>query len=186
MTPPNDLGTVRGKPGFMMPQSGEEGEPKRDSPSADEIFDKAAEHLLDAQVRTIDTLDARVATAFGVASTVLPLTIGLLNLQGGRLSLGTKALLIAALVLYLGLTVCCFGSYRQRRVSYRPNVEELAQFSQEYDGATLRRWVAEGRVQSIQQNRNLIDRKHRFAQLVFAALYAEAILLSLGALVTVL
>ena len=164
----------------------------RDAPSADQVFLGVAERVLDAQVGTSDELDSRVATAVSFGGTVLPVTIGLLNLgqqsrPGFEDSIDplAKLLLGGAIFVYGELIVFAYLSYRQRRIEYGPNILDLNRYTETYSGGELRRWVAEVYSRSIRHNEIPLWRKARYARWVIRALYAEVVVLSLAALWTV-
>ena len=63
----------------------------KEAHSADQVLYDATPRLLDAHVSSSDVLDGRATTTLSTASTVLPVTIGLLNLlrNGQSLSAAT-------------------------------------------------------------------------------------------------
>jgi hypothetical protein len=160
--------------------------PEESGPTSDEILAEAARRLLDSQISANDVLDARIVTAFGVGSTVLPVTIGLLNLLQTTISVATEVLLIGALVAYGAQIVCASTAFlRHRRLDFRPNVETLQAYTFEYDGQQLRRWVADEHVRSISHNQEVLRWKGSLTLGVIASLYVEAALLSIAAFLTV-
>lgn len=145
------------------------------------------QRLLDVHVSSSDVLDSRATAALRTGTTVLPVTIGLLNLvtNGQSLSNGTKHFVEAALLSYVVLLVSVLTTFGIRNLSFRPNIETLKGYvAQGYDGVTLRRWVAEEDTRSVEENRTRLLWKGRVA-FVVAALIAEALALASAAYVTV-
>ncbi len=117
-----------------------------DAPSSDQILFAAAQRLLDAHITSTDILDGRATAALGTGSTVLPVTIGLLNLvrSGQPLSQDTLYLVQIALVAYVLLLVSALIVFLIPNLSFRPNIETLKGYAAlGYEGTALRRWVAE-------------------------------------------
>lgn len=159
-----------------------------DAASADQVLFDATQRLLDAHVSSSDMLDGRATTALSTGTTVLPVTIGLLNLvkSGQSLSNGTKHFVEAALLSYVVLLVSTLTTFGIRNLSFRPNIETLQGYvAQGYDGITLRRWVAEEYTRSIEENRTRLLWKGRVAFAVILALIAEALALAGAAYLTV-
>lgn len=88
-------------------------------------------------------LDNRVATSFGVGSTVLPLTIGLLNQPFATVDAWVKGLLAAAIVAYVSLLVFSLAAYSLWTVDFRPDIPVSRSHSLIYPGDLLRQWVAD-------------------------------------------
>jgi hypothetical protein len=154
--------------------------------SPEDVFYDAAARFLDVQVSTDDVLDDEASRAFGVGSTVLPLTFGLLNLGPNRPPDLAVAFLIVALVAYLLLVACAWRASALRVLEYRPHIPTLQEHSEHYDGNVLRRWVAEEYAVSGEANRAVIQRKARWSGAAVSALYAEAVFLALAAVRTLL
>ena len=163
------------------------GPSSEEGPDPDEVLADAARRLLDAQISASDALDSRMSTAFGVGSTVLPVTIGLLNLPQTGLTRATEVLLAGALAAYVVQISCASVLFlgRKRELEFFPNIETLRTYTAEYGGTVLRRWVADKHIRAIAFNRRVLRWKGRWAVGVIAALYFEAALLSLAAFFTV-
>ena len=157
-----------------------------DAPSSDQVYFAFAERLLDTQVGTEDVLNTKTAGAVGVGSTVLPLTFGLLTLSGRTLPGATTWLLAAAVVVYVVLLMTAAWTSYIRGIDYRPDLRTLWQHSQEVDGASLRRWVAEEYAISGEVNRIALEYKARWVGRVTLLLYAEGILISVAAAVALM
>lgn len=160
----------------------------RDAGSADQVLFDATQRLLDAHVSSNDLLDARATTALSTGSAVLPVTIGLLNLveRGASLSEGTTRCIETALVAYGCLLLGTLTIFAVRNLSFRPHIETLSLYAKQgYDGATLRRWVAEEYIRSIEENRTRLLWKSRVALGIVVALIAEALALAMAAYFTV-
>jgi hypothetical protein len=159
-----------------------------DAASADQVLFDATQRLLDTHVSSSDVLDARATTMLSTGSTVLPVTIGLLNLvkDGAALSESTRHCVEIALSAYVALLISVLTIFWIRNLSFRPNIETLKGYAdQGYDGAALRRWVAEEYVGSIEENRTRLLWKSRVAFVVVVALIIEALALAGAAYFTV-
>jgi hypothetical protein len=165
-------------------RSASELEPR--DPESAEVYLDAARHRLDVQVSASDALDNRVAAAFGVGSTVLPLTIGLLNQRTGTLDAWVTSLLAAAIVAYVVLLIFSLAAYLLRSVSFRPDIPTLRTNSLIYQSDVLRQWVADEYARSIVVNNKTLAQKSVRAKWCLRSLYAEGLLLSVAALVTIL
>ena len=77
--------------------------PSSDGPSVEAVHHDAALQFLNVQVSTSDVLDARTWQIFTVASTVLPLTFALLNLNTEEAPMAANWALGAALGFYIPL-----------------------------------------------------------------------------------
>jgi hypothetical protein len=169
--------------GVIFPSS----DAQLDAVSADQVLAESARRLLDVQVASLDAFDARIAASFGVGSTVLPVTIGLLNLLRADEGIPrtTTVILAIALAAYVSLIAGAGASFFTRNADFRPNIEDLrANTIGGYTGIELRRCVAEEYITAIEANRPRLKRKSIAALVVNCALYAEALLLSVAALVT--
>ena len=127
----------------------------------EDVFYDAAARFLDVQISADDVLDSEAANAFGVGSTVLPLTFGLLNLGDNRPPDLAVLFLIVALVAYLVLVVCAWRVSALRVLEFRPHIPTLQEHSETYEGDALRRWVAEEYAISGEANRLVVQRKAR-------------------------
>ena len=152
-----------------------------DAPSADQAYFSFAERILDSQISTSDVLDTKAAGTIGVGSTVLPLTFGLLSISGRTLPGFTVATLVAAIIAYGVLLCTAARASHIRALEFRPDLMTLWNHSQTYDGATLRRWIAEEYAASAEINRPLLVRKARYTGMANIALLIEGILISFAA-----
>ena len=155
------------------------------NPESAEVYLEAARHRLDTQVSANVALDNRIAAAFTVGSTVLPLTIGLLNQQFATVDTWVKLLLAAAIAAYVGLLILLQAAYSLRSMRFRPDIPTLQLHSLTYPSGALRQWVADEYARSILINdRMLIDKGER-AKWGLRSLYIEGLLLSFAALATI-
>lgn len=150
--------------------------------SPERVFYEATVRFLDVQISTNEALDNKAANIFSVASTVLPVTFGLLSLAPNRISGYSIAALIAALVAYAVLLLCAWRASTFRGLEYRPNLQKLDEYSQEYEERILIRWVATEYKESTEANEWELERKARWTGAANTALYLEGALLSLAAL----
>lgn len=160
--------------------------PEGSDPESAQVYLDAARHRLDVQVSASDTLDNRVAAAFGVGSTVLPLTIGLLNQRTASLDAWATSMLATAIVAYVFLLIFSLAAYVLRSVSFRPDIPTLQRYSLIYGSDVLRQWVADEYSRSIVVNNKMLAQKNVRAKWSLRSLYAEGLLLSVAALVTIL
>jgi hypothetical protein len=150
-----ETGSLPPDRGPILPSSDSE----HDAPSADQVYLDVTIRVLDAQVETSDERDSRVATAVSFGGTVLPVTIGLLNLgdrgvivRDAVIDPIAKLLLGGANLVYGGLICFAYLSYRQRRILFGPNVLALRGHTESYTGRELRRWVAEEYARAVTGN----------------------------------
>lgn len=157
-----------------------------DAPSGDEVYLEVCRRTLDAQVATSDTLDTKGAGLVATGATVLPLTFGLLGLSGREVPVGAAWLLGTAGAAYGLVLACGGGASRIRALEYRPDLATLRDYSQQIDGAALRRWVSEEYAASVALNRPKLARKARLTGWANVALYVEAALLTVAGGATLL
>lgn len=157
-----------------------------DDPTSEQVFYDAAARFLDLQISTDDVIDREALTAFTIASTVLPLTFGFLNLGPNRAPDKAVSFFTAALVFYGLVLLCSFRVSMFRGLEFRPHLPTLRNHSYKYEGDVLRRWVAEEYLASPEKNRQVLERKARWSGATFIALYFEAGCLASAALVTLL
>lgn len=161
------------------------GQAESRDPESAEVYLEAARHRLDAQVSANVALDNRVAASFGVGSTVLPLTIGLLNQQFATVDAWVKGLLAAAIVAYVVLLVFSLAAYSLRTVDFRPDIPVLRSHSLIYPSDLLRQWVADEYARSILVNDETLIQKGQRTKWGLRSLYVEGLLLSIAALITI-
>jgi hypothetical protein len=169
------------RPANEWERGGVSADASADAPSADQAYFAVAERFLDTQISTNDIFDTKATTTLGVGSTVLPLTLGLLALSQRTVPTVTVWLLAFSLMAYVMLLVLVIKALHIRGFEYRPKLETAAQYSQQVDGATLRRWIAEEYATSSELNRPVLDRKGRYVGFAYIALFVEGLLISIAA-----
>lgn len=155
-------------------------------PTPESVFHDAVVRLLDVQINTNNALDTRNGTTFSVASTVLPVTVGLLNLGMTRITGSAIVALAAALGCYVLLLVCSGRASAIRGLEFRPHLLTLSEHSQAYPGNILQQWVAQEYLASTEANGRQLARKARWVGAASVLLYIEGFFLSLAALLTLL
>ncbi len=153
-----------------------------------ELFYDLALRRLDDQMNRVDVLDDKAAKLFPIATGALPIFSAVLALFGRQPSLPglTIVLLGLSLVSYF---IMLFFLYRSIQVGdlwdFRPHMRTLQAYYQAgNDEDTLRQWVANECLLSLEFNAPKIAKK---AQNVFWAIVCfpiQAVLLSLAALST--
>lgn len=154
--------------------------------SSERVLHDAAKRSLDLQINTNEILDSRASGIFSIGSSVLPVTFGLLNLAPNRIPPWSIIFLCLALTAYGILLICAWRSTAYRSLEFRPDIPTLEQYSRNYQAGVLLWWVAMEYQASIEANRDVLERKARWAGGANTALYAEALFLSLAAVLTLL
>lgn len=172
--------------GFRPTQPATPSQPGEIDESPERVFHDAAARFLDEQFRINRALDTRIATSFSVGSTVLPVTFGLLTLAPDRLPGNASWVLRGALLAYAALLPCAFYASTYRGLENRPRLDTLDDYSTRYRGDVLLQWVAREYVTSTELNEPQLDQKARWTGWANMALYAEGLLLSIAALLTLL
>lgn len=160
-----------------------------EQPHSAEVYRDAARHFLDVQISTSDTLDAKLTQYLSVASLALPVAVALLNFgaPAHRPVPGVvRWMLVAALIAYISVLVCAGLASRIRALDYRPDIHTLKVHSEEIPGVYLTQWVANEYERSIAENKSVLQQKARLVGWEALAFYAEGLLLSLAAVLTVL
>jgi len=154
-----------------------------------EVYHDAAQHFLDRQIRTMETLDTQTAQYLSAASLALPVTAALLGLsaRGGEdiHRVGFVAL-VGALVCYVLVLIFSAAASQIRGLEYRPDIATVKQNSERYEGIFLMQWIANEYEASIAENRRVLVQKARWAGAEALAFYAEGLLLSIAAAATLL
>jgi len=137
---------------------------------------------LDAQIRQIDQLDAKAATAYTVASVILTFFAGLLTIA---IFPGNKGVRVTDFILlglaglgYLFLVYCIFQAYEVGQWSYRPDLSTLQQYSATHSEDEMQQWIANECLLSIQANEPRIAQKARWLYRALVALAIEAVLIA--------
>lgn len=144
-------------------------------------YARTAKELLDVQISTSDVLDARVATALGVGSTVLPLAFGLLTISGALLGPWVIGFLVVALIAYIVLLFASLKSSVGEQLDRRPNTADLRNaYENANDPASFERWIAEELLESVDYNDDVLNLKARWAGISIWALHAEGIALAIA------
>lgn len=131
-------------------------------------------------------LDTKNAGIIGIGSTILPLTFGLPGLSGKPLPDGVEKLLIGAVLVYVALLAAAARASVIRAIEYRPDVPTLWRHSQDINGTALRRWIADEYAASVELNRPVLQRKAQWVGVANLALYAEGIVISAAAVLSLL
>ena len=154
----------------------------------EDVYHDAARQFLNVQISSFDVLDAKAAQIISVGSVVLPVTFALLNFGSRQVDIPALAIwtLGMALCFYLALLFCVIRANLIRGLEYRPNLKILRQYSEEYPGDILQRWVANEYMESSEKNANILIRKARWLGAAGIAPFAEGLLLSSAAILTLL
>lgn len=161
-------------------------EPPEGEATPERVFHDAAARLLERQFSINEALDTKAVTSFSVGSTVLPVTFGLLTLAPNRLPDEAEWVLVGALLAYAALLVCAFAASTHRALEHRPRLQTLHDYSREYRGDVLLQWVAIEYMTSTELNGRQLQRKAQWTGAANLALYAEGVLLSVAAILTLL
>ena len=154
-----------------------------------EVYHDAAQHFLDRQMRTMETLDTQTAQYLSAASLALPVTAALLGLSARgsegihRVAFGA---LVGALICYVLVLVFSAAGSQIRGLEYRPDIATVKENSERYEGIYLKQWIANEHEASIAENRRVLVQKARWVGAEALAFYAEGLLLSIAAAGTLL
>jgi cytochrome c-type biogenesis protein CcmH/NrfG len=155
-----------------------------DVPSPD-LYYEVASRRLSEQMQQIDGLDNKSSTIISFGSVVLPVYSAIVAL-GDEMSYYAITTLVLAGVVYLFLAYYSYCAYQVSEFSGRPHADDLAERSRKYNPARMKRWVAEERRRSINQNRKAIQRKASYVSKSLVSLTVLAALLTISAILTLL
>lgn len=149
------------------------GSPDESGFSADHLFLLHAERFLDSQFTANETFDTKASASLGVGSTVLPLTFGLLAVSARTPPAVTTWCLAIAVLAYVILLAFVIRAVHIRGFEFRPTLQSMADSSQTYDAAVMRRWLADEYSVSATLNRPILERKARYVGWAYIALLVE-------------
>ncbi len=160
-------------------------------PAPEEVYHDAAQYFLAAQPSSFDQLDGKITQAFGTGILVLPVTGALLNLSQVSLPDWSIWALIAAIVALAFLIGFAILAHRSRQLEYRPSIDTLSGYVDEYaarplGGRSLKRWVGDEYRASIDRIAGTLATKAKWVGWAQAALYVEALCLAAAVLFIVL
>jgi hypothetical protein len=157
-----------------------------DGTTPEGIFREVAARQLDVQVTTNDVLDSRNTNIVWVGSTVVTVTFGLLAISQLDLPWSAEWSLKASLGWYVLLLGASWWASHYRGLGYRPDLFDLARYSESYSTPLLERWVAIEYTRSADDNEQLLKKKARWVGAANTLLYLEGLSLSIAALLTLL
>ena len=144
-----------------------------------QIYYEVARTQLDAQSRRSGSLDSKAGSIFSIGSIVLSI-FGAALATGGSPT-GWYVIPIAlALAAYLVLSYASYNAYKIRGYDYRPHLPTLGEHSHGFDDATLRGWVADEMLRSIEHNDRHLREKASSVMIALKMLVAETSVLSIA------
>lgn len=160
-------------------------ETETQSVSADQTYYDVATSRLDEQMERIDGLDTKAATAFGFSAAILPIFGALLALSKKDRPDSAIALYVAAICVYPVMLWFAHRAYKVGKWSIRPDLDTLKTYCETRSDATMRVWVANECVLSIEKNEPKLHTKAFRVEKTLQLLAADVLLLTLAALVTI-
>lgn len=131
--------------------------------SAVGTFYDVAMRRLDAQMQTIDSVDAKATTAYAASGGILAFYGVLLTLASTPTDTGLKVLFLTFLsfagIIFLGLMYSLYQTYQVRNWSVRPDMSVMQVNVNNADNDSVQYWVATECMASLEHNESLLDRK---------------------------
>lgn len=157
----------------------------------EEVYHDAAQSFPAAQTRSFDQLDNKVTQTFSAGILVLPITGALLNLSQVTLPDWAIRALIAAILAFAFLIGLVILANRSRQLEYRPSINTLGGYVDEYaakplGGRALKRWVGDEYRASIDRNAQTLSTKAKWVGWAQTALSIEALCLAAAVVLIVL
>jgi len=153
--------------------------------SAERLYYDVAMMRLTAQLAQVDTIDSKASSMFTIASTILPITAGLLT--GDREvvanSIVAKLALAAGAVAYLVLVGAFTWSYRLVQWDARPELSQWKGITVGRLSNEMERWLGDACTESYEANRPQLDKKSRLVGVGLWLLAVEATSLTIAVLV---
>lgn len=160
------------------------------NPLAPQVAYDVAMRRLEEQMRQIDAIDNKIGLIIGAASAVIAIFAGFAatTIENDRsVSLAVGGVFIAlAIVSYLPAIGLGLLAYRFEKWDLRPNWSYLLEYARGYSEDSMRFWVAEGCVLSLDENSKTLQRKLDRAGWAAVFLATEATVSALGLLAIVL
>ena len=130
-----------------------------DTPQA--IAYEVALRRLDSQMSNVDIIENKAGIVLGLTSTLIAIFAGALALAADDLTTIAVAspFAVVTLVLYLYIMRIGLESIRTGDWDEQPNWDDLLKAANDVDLESLRKWVAEGCVLSLQANQPKIQQK---------------------------
>lgn len=149
---------------------------------ADQTYYDVATARLDEQIERANGLHAKLATAYGFSAAILPTFGALLALAKPDRPQAAVILYAVAMGIYIVMLGFAAAGYRVSRYSLRPDLETLKAHSDTHSDPTMRVWVANECLLSIETNEPKLHRKAVLTTWLLGLLALEAVLLTLAAL----
>jgi hypothetical protein len=156
--------------------------------SAIDVYFEVALRQLDEQLQRVDSLDSKSAACVVFAATVLPVFGALLGLTAMRPPPAAIVLFVIAGAVFGGLAHSAYRAFKVQSWSVRPDPMTMKTHSTsgEYDEASMRMWVADEFLRSIEHNEPLLKEKARSLRWTIVLLAMEASILAIASLTTLL
>jgi hypothetical protein len=152
---------------------------------ADDTYYTVMADRLSEQRDRINSLDAKVTTAFGFSAAMLPLFGALLAISHKQRPPAAVDLYFAAMGVYIFLLGYAVAAYRVSSWSFRPDLETFQANCTKYDDSTMREWVGDEALASINDNEPVLSRKAAYVKQTFRLVALDALLLTIAALIAI-
>ncbi len=150
-----------------------------------EVFYDVAMRRLEEQLERRESYASRVAAALTVGATILPVTSGLLTLDGRHVPTCALIFLYGSIVVFVTVVVFCLIVLLPGTLDFRPDMPTLVEHSRQQPTDAVRRWVANECVESIRRNDERLGRTVVYVSAALIALGIETVLLAVAAVLVI-
>lgn len=154
------------------------------------VFYDMALDRLKSQISRMDGVDTKIGVTFGLANGLLIALLGFGTFLERPISLAVQLFVGASVVAYLVTLALLLITYRMSHWDYRPHLvrlQEICADPQYHDNAdVIKEWIADECVRAYEYNKPLIANKIYRATQALVGLGAQAILLALAGVASLL
>lgn len=153
------------------------------------VYYDVAMQRLQGQMERVDALDAKVTNIFTLASGLVVLFGVLASLSGVKnFHAAFLIFMVVSMIAYVVCVTLLWRAYRTRQFDLRPPMKKLQEYAEEhtYSEQSLREWVGDACVESIELNEPLIDEKATMLGWAALPLAVEVFALAAAGLIKVL
>ena len=140
---------------------------------------------LEAQLRTVESLDRKLTATFTLDAAVVALFAAVSLSQNAVVPLAAWSLLAATVFVFTVKLLVALVSYSPRRWQVMPNLQELQAHAEtgKYGAQAIRQWAADSMTNAYYENQEQLRHKGRAVRITLALSAIQLILIGVSALI---